>query len=153
MTDSIRLRIREAFVTALGVATVGSVTKPTGLTIHTMRARPIIQDGLPAMVVYLLSEPSPDPRAAGLVDRTIAIGVESRIKVPSATAPDDALDPYATWAVLAVMLDEQLGGIAHRIDEGATQWEVDDEEVTLARTATVFNVRYQSRRNDPRTAT
>ncbi len=160
MGDSIRLQAVDAIAAALAVASVtlhagtpneAVYTKPTGLTIHRMRLRPVEHDALPSQLVYLLDSPKPESRATGTLDRTIRIGVESRnIVTVSGDPPDDQMDELEMWCVRAIMKDERLGDVVHQIEEAETARDFDHVgEVFFGRTAKVFEVDYQTLRNDP----
>ena len=160
MGDSIRLQAVNAIATALAQASVtlhagtpneATYTKPTGLNVHRMRLRPIEHDALPSQLVYLLDSPKPQPRASGTLDRVVRIGVESRVKIAIAGAPpDDQMDELEMWCVRAIMSDERLGGVVHQIEEAETARDFDTEgEIILGRTAKVFEIDYQTLRNDP----
>ena len=160
MGDSIRLQAVNAVAAALAVASVtlnegtpneATYTKPSGLTIHRMRLRPIEHDALPSQLVYLLDSPRPTPRASGTLDRIVRVGVESRkIITVSGDPPDDQMDELEMWCVRAIMDDETLGGVTHQVEEAETARDFDHEgEVFFGRTAKVFEVDYQTLRNDP----
>ncbi len=160
MGDSIRLRGLNAVAAALAQASVtlnvgspneATYTKPTGLNIHRMRLRPLEHDDLPAQVVYLLDSPKPDSRASGTLDRVMRVGVESRKVIALAgDPPDDQMDELEMWCVRALMADETLGELVHQIEEAETRRDFDAKgEVFFGITAKVFEVDYQTLRNDP----
>ena len=160
MGDSIRLQAVDKIATALAVASVtlhvgtpneATYTKPTGLKIHRMRLRPLEHDELPAMCIYLLDSPKPNSRAAGTLDRTMRVGVECRKVIAlSGAPPDDQMDELEMWAVRAIMADETLSGVVHQIEEAETARDfVTETEVFFGLTAKVFDVDYQTLRDDP----
>ena len=160
MADSIELQAVNAIAAALAVASVTLHTgtpnqttynKPTGLNIHRMRLTPIEHDDLPSMLVYILGSPPPVDRATLTVDRVLRVGIESRQKIVQAgDPPDDQMDQLKNWTVQSVMADETLGGVAHQIKEAdrETMFETIGE-VFFGRVATVFEVDYQTLRDDP----
>lgn len=153
MADSIRLRLADAAAAALALAsvTINSAvrTKPTGLTVHRFRNRPVLSDNLPALVLSLDSDTKPVRDATDRVDRILNLVVEHRVKVSAGTAPDDAVDPLVKWAVFALFANETLGGLASHIEEGETVWEPAEAGQTFMRAATRFAVHYITLANDP----
>lgn len=160
MGDSIRLRATNAAAAALAVSSVtlnagtpneATYTKPTDLTIHRMLLRPIEHDDLPAMVVYILDTPKPLDRASGTLDRVLRIGVESRKIIELAVdPPDDQMDELEMWCVRALMADETLSGLVHQIEEAEEARDFPKRgEQFFGATAKVFEIDYQTLRNDP----
>ena len=156
MADSRRLQILDAVETRLASASVtvnGTArTKPAGLAVHRFRLRPIAGESLPAMVVYIQADPDPERRATGTLDRTMRVAVESLVKVTAGTPPDDAVDPLIIWAVLALLSEETLGGLARQITERGTVWAPEEGEQSFMRAMTVFDIQYLTRDNDPEAA-
>jgi hypothetical protein len=156
MGDSRRLQILDAVATRLAVATVtvNSVvrTKPTGLAVHRFRLRPIAGESLPAQVVYMQSDPDPERRATGVLDRVMRLAVEHLVKVTAGTPPDDTVDPLISWAVLALMSDETMGGLASQITERGTVWAPEEGEQSFMRAMTVFDIQYLTKDTDPEAA-
>jgi hypothetical protein len=156
MGDSRRLQILDAVATRLAVAsvTVNSVvrTKPAGLAVHRFRLRPIAGESLPAQVVYMQSDPDPERRATGVLDRVMRLAVEHLVKVTAGTPPDDTVDPLISWAVLALMSDETMGGLASQITERGTVWAPEEGEQSFMRAMTVFDIQYLTKDTDPEAA-
>lgn len=142
--------ILAAIATALGQATAGAMTKPTGLTVHRARHRSVLDDqDLPAQVVYTLRNPNTD-RASTTAIRELHVAVENRVKVTDTTAPDDALDSLVSWAETAIRADETLGGVALHVElQGTDDWAARQADDLYALAVTVFVVRYQHTWNDP----
>ncbi|MGE0456408.1 MAG: hypothetical protein AB7I13_00330 [Vicinamibacterales bacterium] len=136
-----------AAVTALGVASVGGTTKPTGLTVHRQRKRPLSQDQLPAIVLWQSIEPR-DYDATDKVDRVLNLHVECRVR-HEGTSGDEALDPLLVWAEKVLMADITLGGRCAEILAQETSWDLDDPDAPIARAAIRFEVKYQTKNNDP----
>ena len=160
MGDSIRLQAVNAVETALNAASVtlnagtpneATYTKPAGLTIHRFPLRPLEHDALPAQVVYLLDSPKPIARGSGTLDRVVQIAVESRKAILLAgVPPDDQMDELEMWCVRAIMADETLSGVVHQIEEAETARRFTNKaEQFFGETAKVFEVDYQTLRNDP----
>lgn len=159
MGDSIRLQALNAIETALGAATATpnaiAYTKPEALSVHRMRLRPIEHDDLPSQVIYVLPSAKPDSRATGTLDRRMRVGVESRKQIELVgDPPDDQMDELEMWCVRAIMADETLGGVVHQIEEAEADRDFDKNgEIFLGRSAIVFEVDYQTLRNDPEVKT
>jgi len=153
VADSMRLRIADAAVARLALASVtvnGTArTKPLGLTAHRFPNRPITTDQLPAIVLFFLESPKPEYEASDTADRVLRLVCEFRAIVPAGTPPDDAVDPLINWAALALLSDEDLGGLAEKIDEGPTLWEAVEEGQRHARARTVYDITHITLRNDP----
>lgn len=149
--------VREGIVDAL-VAAIDGVGKPAGLTVHRLRTRPIEQDSLPAILVYLPNESvdrdegdldGADGDTGPSVERVLTVRTEFRVKVPTGTAPDTALDPLYVWAVQAVTADGTLGGLALDVREAGTAWDLEEKNVAMAAAVTTFAVLYHTSATDP----
>jgi hypothetical protein len=155
---SIREQIIGAAVAALSVASItkrdGSVvSKPTGLTIHRERTRPIEIDSLPAIMMYNDDDP-PKPLAqqtfrAPLTEHQLLAALELRAQGSAGVSPDAALDPLYVWAILALGADETFGGLASGIEEGRTAWSSREGDVPVAAAKLSITVRYRTSRLDP----
>jgi len=144
---SIRKQIAAAIESALNGA-----GKPTGLNVHRMRTRSLKKDDLPAAIVYF-DRAQTENRASQLIDRRETFVIELRVQGSQGTAPDDSIDPYYVWAVKALMADETLGGLAHRIDEVGFEVAAVEEDKIYVAGALEILVYYQTRRTDPEQAT
>mgnify|MGYP001062731917 CR=1 FL=1 len=141
--------ILDSIVDSLGVASITLpsgvvVTKPAGLTVNRQRAIPIDTTALPEFGVYLLGESvdtGPTRERSRLARRKAQVVVQLRIDAGSAT-PDQALDPYRRWAVLAVCLDPRRNNLTHDITEIGTEWDQETRSSRLAIASTVFLVDY-----------
>jgi hypothetical protein len=149
---SIRDTILDAMVTALNGA-----SKPAGLTIHRHRTIPLALDQLPAQVLYVLAEEVETGPARGLDDKRLArrrmqVCVETRVNA-SGTTPDQAVDPYLTWAVEALCARQQLVASMHDIKELGGTWDAEESDAVRAAAKTVFLVDYITSASDPDAAT
>lgn len=130
--------------------------KPTGLTVHRQRSRPLEQDDLPAIVVYPLSDDADDADHDLAEDHTLTVALEMRVKV-SATesaagkSSDEVLDPLYTWSVSKMLADITQGGLAIDTREGSTTWDVEEPNVVLGRCATTFEIDYLTEAANPET--
>lgn len=111
--------------------------------------RPTTDDDLPAQVVYVLDDRVVDEDATGVLIRRVRFGVESRVAVPDTVAADDAVDALVVWAVVAVMAEETFGGLAHMTIEQSTDFIFEEGTDLLGRAATVFEIQYQTARENP----
>ena len=149
--------ILDAGVTALGAASVGGHAKPAGLNVHRHRTIPLAEDQLPAQVLYALAEEVKTGPARGLDDKRLArrylqFCVESRVNVGGST-PDQALDPLLSWAVQAICATQNLGGIAHDVQELGTTWDQSEDDAVRAAAKTLFLVEFVTSASDPDAAT
>jgi hypothetical protein len=160
MGDSVKLQIANAVETALNQASVtlnagtpneATYSKPSDLTVHRLRLTPVEHDDLPAQVIYILDSPKPDERAADTIDRVTRIGVESRKVIElSGAPPDDQMDELEMWVVRAIMADPTLGGVAHLAEEAGDDRDFPKKgERFFGQSALVFDIHYQTLRNDP----
>ena len=143
--------------TALGQDTVAGTTKPLELRVHRFIMRPVNKERLPDQTVYWSQSQSEERASAGL-DRRMRIRVRSRVKVPSGTAHDTALDPLLVWAEKALTTQpasdpsiDPFDGLAFKctpVDEGSRTDEADEE---IAEAVQEFEIHYQTRRGDPET--
>jgi hypothetical protein len=143
---------REQLVVA-AVAALNAAGKPAGVTVHRARTRPLAQDQLPAMVVYLLSEDTTrgDGRDGYKARRNAKVRIECRVAVEDDTPPDTAVDPLLTWATKAMMADPYWGGLARNTQEDATTWDADETDRVYAAAAVDFTIDYLTAAGDPDT--
>jgi hypothetical protein len=157
LTASVRERLVRQVVAALGAD-----GKPAGLTVHRQRTLPLEDDDLPATVVYVLDEALPPERqqhgsrGRQLARRALRLVLEHRAAVDPAAgsgaatqAVDEALDPFVTWGVRALLADPRLGGLAIGVLELETQWRVSDTDDVRGAAATLFHIDYLTAAADP----
>lgn len=145
---SIGLQIAAAFVAALNAPTALGMTRPTGLTVHRFRARPINEDELPAQVVFPAEEVNEVSDSRRLL-REMRVMVESRVEVPANSYADETLDPLYLWNVRALKADETLGGLAIQIVEGSRQWDLEINDKAHASLSQEWTVQYLAQEKDP----
>ena len=154
---SIREQIMVAVVTALAVASAscasGSFAKPSNLTVHRERTRPIETDMLPAVMVYADDDvPKPtghESYRAPLTERQLSLTLECRAQGSANVSPDEALDPILIWAALALFADETFGGLANGLEESRTVWSSRQGDVPVASTKFSITVKFRTSRLDP----
>lgn len=142
-----------AVVAAVQVAAVGATPKPSGLTAHRMRTRPIESEALDAGAVFVVWWAGDDPveyDASRRAKRKAHIWVEARTK-QSGSSPDAALLPLLAWAVKSVLADITLAGASVDIDEGRSIPDLEERKDSLAAAAVEFIVSYMTEFNDPET--
>jgi len=156
MADTRGLKILDAVAARLAVATVtvnGVVrTKPAGLNVYRFRTRSIQAESLPAIVVSWMEDLNPVRRATGVLDRTVRVAVEHIGKVTAGTAPDRATDALKSWAELALMSEETLGGLASQVTVQGTRPLSEEGEQAFFWTMTPFDIQYVTKDNDPEAA-
>lgn len=147
-TTSIREQIVDKVMTLFQ-----AVGAPAGVTIHRERTRPLENEQLPAIVIYL-GEEDPIPLAhqnfkAPLLERQLVLYVESRAIGLDGEAPDEALDPLTVWATKQLVGNEKLDGLAMGVIEGKTVWLSKEGDQPIAAALTMFVIRYRTDRIDP----
>jgi len=150
--------IREQIIVAI-VGLLGGTNKPTGLTIHRERTRPIQDDELPAILVYTEDdEPKPlsgQQYRAPLVERQLVVYLEHRAAGSLSTPPDAALDPLIVWSTRTMVGNEKFvttgfpDGLATGVHEGKTAWMSREGDKALAAASTQWVVKYRTSRLDP----
>lgn len=136
---------REAVIEAV-VSALNGAGKPSELTIHRSRTRPIDKDDLPVQIVYIISETLPTTYGVPAVDREVLIAVETRVV---GNPPDEALDPYLSWTIQALLPDHTLDGTALNIIEQGTEWTADELDKIYGAAQQQFRITYRTRHDDP----
>lgn len=150
---SYRKQIADAAVGYLTAATsANGWNKPTGLTAHRERTRPVEKEILPAIVVFFEDE-TPQPIGshykAPLTERDLELSLDIRAQVPSGSSADDVLDPLTVWAVYQILSHEDFGGIANGVEELKTSWYSREGDVVIAQATIRMRVKYRTSRIDP----
>lgn len=136
------------------VSVLGGVGKPSGLTVHRYRTRPLTAEQFPAIAVYPASEQSgrAPTRWAGLSDRTLKLVCECRTSVGASESVDEVLDELTTWVVQAVMADPTRGGLAIETQDVEVTWAADEADRIYGGAAVVLEIRYLTAAGDPTAA-
>jgi hypothetical protein len=130
--------------------------KPSGLTVHRERTRPIEEDQLPAILVYFEDEA---PKSIGsnyrapLVERDMTVAIELRAEGSPGVSPDEAIDPLYEWAIYQIFGNESFGGIANGVEEGKTAWHSKEGDKPLAAATTHLSIKFRTSRIDPSSRT
>lgn len=155
--------IREQIIgLAIGYLTAGAAgganppAKPSGLTVHRERTRPIETDSLPAILVYC-EDDAPKPigsmRRAPLTEREVTLALEFRAAGAAGVNPDQALDPLILWGTYQILGNESFGGLANGVEEGKTVWRSKEGDIPLAAATTHLSIKYRTSRIDPSSRT
>ena len=124
-----------------------------GLSVHRERTRPIEADKLPAILVYFEDdEPTPLQKErfqAPLTQRHLNIVLELRAVPDGVSAPDQAIDPLYVWAIVQLVANERLGGLAMGITEGPMKWTSKEADRVYAGAALHLVIHYRTSRTDP----
>ncbi len=149
MADTIRETIMAAAVRALE-----AVGKPTGLTVHRSRTRPLDRDDMPAMAVYHLGETVALETHDESVLRTLTIRVEHRVKtlVTSTDPPDKTLDPLVAWGTKALLTNAALDALIVSIEEVSIEWATFEADSLYGGAAQDFRIEFATIWDDQETA-
>ena len=150
MADTIREMIMAAVVAALEAS-----GKPTGLTVHRFRTRPLDEDDMPAMAVYHLGETvALETHDEPSVRRILTIRVEHRVKsrVASLDAPDKTLDPLVAWGTKGLLTDSVLDALIISIEELSIDWAAFEVDKLYGGAAQDFKIEYATVWDDQETA-
>ena len=150
MADTIRETIIAAVATALDGA-----GKPTGLTVHRFKTRPIDKDDLPATAVYPMDEDTRlETHEEPSVRRALIIRLEHRVKtlVGSSDPPDKTLDPLLAWGTKGLLTDSALDALIISIEEVHTGWAAFEADSLYGGAAQDFKIEFATVWDDQETA-
>ena len=157
MADSRRELVLKAVETALEAATAtmnsSALTKPTGLTVKRSPEREILHDDLPQMDVWVLKDVH-SFHATNSATRVMTVRVRSTVTwlASDESSGDEALDQLLTWAEVALMTDETLGGVAAlMVPAGLETPQVEERTEKYAQAVQDFDITYLTKFGDPRT--
>lgn len=109
-----------------------------GITVHRSREAPVTRaEGIVAIVHPI--EETVAKTSPSTVVRDLNVGVIFLARGP---VPDTALDPVIASALVAVMADQTLGGLANQIIEDSTRWNFQEADSTALAAEINFKVRY-----------
>ncbi len=146
--------IRETIIAAAAAALDGA-GKPSGLTVHRFRTRPIDEDDLPAVAVYNLGETIQlETHDEPSVLRTLMIRLEHRVKtlVGSADSPDKVLDPLLAWGTKGLLTDSALEALIISIEEVKIEWVAMEADKRYGGAAQDFSIEFSTNWDDQETA-
>lgn len=158
MADSRRELVLKAVQTALEQASVTvnavALTKPAGLTVKRHPETPIEHRDLPQIDLWVARE-AVTYDITGVSTRVLTVRVRSTVTWSSSAegSGDEALDPLLTWAEVALMADETLGGVASLVVLTAIATpETDQRTEKYAQAAQDFDLTYLTLFGDPRSS-
>lgn len=140
---------RERIARAIAEALENGPGKPAGLNIHRFRTRPIASDRLPAQVIAFEAEDARVDTHGPTTERQLRVRIQSRVRVPSGIAPDEALDPLLTYAIRTLHTDPGLRSLVTSLEEVGTAWDAIEMENTYAAAEQTFRVEYATAEDDP----
>lgn len=122
---------------------------PTGLkTPHRSPTRPLDEDDLPTyavMVVENSEDESDDAPMDHVFRRCVWVWIEARA-IGDPTNPDgsvdEVMDPYVDFAMSVLLSDEQLGGLADRMEPNRVMYEGWEGKHVYCTAAILFRVYY-----------
>lgn len=127
--------------------------KPTGVTVHRYRIRPIERDDLPAYVAYPSNPPIGGQSETverldhdSGVERSMNLRIEIRV---SGEEPDEAIDEHYVHVVRAMRADPTCGGLALDCEEVATTFDAADLGKAVGAAAVDFEITYLTSEDDP----
>jgi len=138
---------RERIVQA-AMAALEGVGKPAALTVHRSPTRPVPEDQCPAMAVFSTTDPASEG-GGDLMDHRLELVVESRARATTGESPEQKLDELYVWAVHALMADPTLGGLAVRVLERESTWDLEERSAVFGALQTVFHIEYETLDTDP----
>ena len=138
-------------------AVLSAAGKPSGLTVARSRTIAFAVTQLPAQVLYYVSEevqsgPHRDLDNKRLARRTFRLCVETRVSAGSDT-PDQAIDPYLSWAVQALCATPRVNNLAHDVTELGTTWDSEEQDAVYSAAKQFFQVEYVTSGSNPDAAT
>ena len=136
MTLSKAERILAAIVTA--------ITPTTGISSRVFRDRweAVARSEMPCVVVEPTGE-EPGAVSVPFTDYTLTVAVDILI---SGSPLSVLADPIRVDAHARLMADRTLGGLAHSIDQGPTEWRGEPGEIGILSLS--YNVRFRTRTED-----
>lgn len=138
-------------------AALNGATRPAGLTVSRSRTVAFAASQLPAMALYPVAEEvqSTPPRSLDnkrLAKRGFRFCVETRVDAGSDT-PDQAIDPYLSWAVQALCANPTVNDLAHDVTELGTTWDSEEDDAVYSAAKQFFQVEFVTSGRDPDAAT
>lgn len=127
---------------------VGGASKPTGLTVHSFRLRPLEQESTPASIVYSGREAIERSSHSLDVLREYRLVVEHRVLGPEI---EDELDELLTWATQVILADMRFNGLTIEIEEEEIEWAAEERDKVFGGAAQVFLVKYRTDIANPET--
>jgi len=144
MADTVRQQIRDRVITEL------NTDRPSSLPLVTKRRwHPGEENTSLSIAVIFLEEPTKPigGRSGPLQDRSLHIGIQCVAGVSNRSEADDALEPALAWAT-GIIGRSNLNELATEITEINTVWEQAKMDMFYLAATLIFEIRYQTVRND-----
>jgi len=125
------------------------VVKPTGLTVHTRRTRPLDQDSLPAAAIYSGEESIARTSHAPDVMRDYRLIVEWRVTGSGPEDIEDELDLLLTYGTQVLLADPTFGGLTVDVEETQIEWAAEELDKVYGAAAQVFTAKYATALANP----
>jgi hypothetical protein len=159
---SIRDRLIDALFAALNSNTpagLGTVPRPTGMTITEDRTHPIEEGQLPQIGIFFEDEEPITlekqvfgaPMAQKLLGVTLEYRALASVPGQAVQKPRKTIDPLYLWALQQMGADERFTGLAMGIVEGPTKWLSKESDAIVAAAAQRFTIHYRTSRLNPST--
>lgn len=135
-------------IVAAAVTQVDTVGKPSGLTVHRRRGRPLESETqVPAIILYAIEEPAERLDHDNGTRRKLTLRAELRA---IGDVPDTAVDALYVWYVKRIRSDETFGGLAEDAEEKLSQWDAAvTKDGVLGARAVDFEITYDTSDDDP----
>jgi len=132
--------LREQIVAAVAATLTGT---PAGSSVFRSRSIPITRALSPAIVVTPLVESNPTMTMGGRAQRQLEVRVEV---IARGAIPDSLADATCVSAHTKIMADTRLGGLCIDIQEGGSEWVIQDADLDTVQIQTTYTVLYETQR-------
>ena len=141
-------------IIAAAEAALDGAGKPTGLTVHRNRQRPLDREDFPATVVYPMGEVPADDTHDPSTERTLHLRLEHRVAavVSSTDSIDKTLDPLKAWGTKALLKDAPLKALVISLTELPLEWTGAEADRLYGGLAQDFELKYATVWGDQETA-
>lgn len=113
--------------------------------VHRSREVALSRDEAPAYVLTWESERVSGDGVLQFTSKDLAVVVDVYQR---AAVPDAAADQYVELAHAALLQDANLGGLSIDIEEGDTELQMDEADITACFVRMEFNVKYRHQRDN-----
>lgn len=132
--------LREQIVAAIAATLTGT---PAGSNVFRSRSVPISRALSPAIVVTPLVEANPTMTMGGRAQRQLEVRIEV---IGRGAIPDSLADATCVSAHTKLMADTRLGGLCIDIQEGGSEWVIQDADLDTVQIQTTYTVLYETQR-------
>lgn len=143
MSDSLRLRVRDAVVARL------NDTNPPGVPTATRRRWFPGEKSVLSMAVFFVEEDTKQPMGRGgpLAQRQLTVAVQCVAATTKPELLDDLIEPMLAHAT-RVLGSTLLDGLATAVEERSTKWETATMDKFYIAATTLWRVEFQTKRDD-----